>query len=269
MAEFCTLAAGRADRLGDTRLNCVDQRPRRGGHAAAGLCDRSGDARRGDGHDRPGASRPDAKLLWIRDTLHLAEVECGEAYLAEARSRPDLEILDRAAAVAVSSGRQSAERRNHVAGRRQISAQRHPLAECRTRSNRRTSANPRSSLPHARASAGRRPNVPKNCPGRKPAAALSARAHGIAVVGIHRPNAGGPVGRVIGSLTDNRGLRSCPGLRSRRRRRQGRLLDGGRLVVATVCRQIPASALVAPSETSVSNNPDNAMDLMLGFTSLD
>jgi hypothetical protein len=36
---------------------------------------------------------PDAKFLWIRDTLHLAEVECGEAYLAEARSRPDLEIL--------------------------------------------------------------------------------------------------------------------------------------------------------------------------------
>ena len=36
---------------------------------------------------------PDAKLLWIADTLHLAEVECSAAYLAEARQRPDLEIL--------------------------------------------------------------------------------------------------------------------------------------------------------------------------------
>jgi Lactate racemase N-terminal domain len=35
----------------------------------------------------------DAKLLWIQDTLHLAEVECSETYLTEARSRPDLEIL--------------------------------------------------------------------------------------------------------------------------------------------------------------------------------
>jgi hypothetical protein len=36
---------------------------------------------------------PQAKLLWIPDTLHLAEVECSTAYLSEARERPDLEIL--------------------------------------------------------------------------------------------------------------------------------------------------------------------------------
>jgi hypothetical protein len=36
---------------------------------------------------------PQAKLLWIADTLHLAEVECSAAYLAEARRRSDLEIL--------------------------------------------------------------------------------------------------------------------------------------------------------------------------------
>ncbi len=36
---------------------------------------------------------PDARLLWIADTLHLAELECGAAYLAEARRRDDLEIL--------------------------------------------------------------------------------------------------------------------------------------------------------------------------------
>ena len=36
---------------------------------------------------------PDARLLWIRNTLHLQELECGEAYLPLARQRHDLEIL--------------------------------------------------------------------------------------------------------------------------------------------------------------------------------
>ena len=36
---------------------------------------------------------PDAKLLWIRNTLDLAEVECSKAYLEEARARDDLEVL--------------------------------------------------------------------------------------------------------------------------------------------------------------------------------
>ena len=36
---------------------------------------------------------PDAKLLWIRNTLALAEVECSAAYLDDARARDDLEIL--------------------------------------------------------------------------------------------------------------------------------------------------------------------------------
>ena len=35
----------------------------------------------------------DARLLWVRDTLHLAEVECAAAYWNEARERDDLEIL--------------------------------------------------------------------------------------------------------------------------------------------------------------------------------
>ena len=34
-----------------------------------------------------------AKLQWIRNTLHVEEVECSEAYLAAARQRPDLEVL--------------------------------------------------------------------------------------------------------------------------------------------------------------------------------
>ncbi len=36
---------------------------------------------------------PEAKVLWIRNTLELAEVECSAAYLEEARRREDLEIL--------------------------------------------------------------------------------------------------------------------------------------------------------------------------------
>jgi hypothetical protein len=35
----------------------------------------------------------EARILWIRDTLHLAEVECSTAYLDEARARSDLQIL--------------------------------------------------------------------------------------------------------------------------------------------------------------------------------
>jgi hypothetical protein len=34
-----------------------------------------------------------AKLLWIQNTLHVEEVECGEAFLPLARTRGDLEIL--------------------------------------------------------------------------------------------------------------------------------------------------------------------------------
>lgn len=36
---------------------------------------------------------PDAKLLWIRNTLDLAEIECSASYLNGARGRDDLEIL--------------------------------------------------------------------------------------------------------------------------------------------------------------------------------
>jgi hypothetical protein len=34
-----------------------------------------------------------AKVLWIRNTLELREVECSAAYLDEARGRADLEVL--------------------------------------------------------------------------------------------------------------------------------------------------------------------------------
>jgi hypothetical protein len=36
---------------------------------------------------------PNARLMWIKNTLDLEEVECSAAYLNEARERPDLEIL--------------------------------------------------------------------------------------------------------------------------------------------------------------------------------
>ena len=36
---------------------------------------------------------PNAKLLWIRNTLSLGQVECSAAYLDEARGRDDLELL--------------------------------------------------------------------------------------------------------------------------------------------------------------------------------
>ena len=36
---------------------------------------------------------PDARMLWIPDTLHLAEVECSAAYWEQAQGRDDLTIL--------------------------------------------------------------------------------------------------------------------------------------------------------------------------------
>ena len=48
----------------------------------------------------------DAKLLWIADTLHLDELECSAAYLAEAREREDLEILTAASRSALRRRRQ-------------------------------------------------------------------------------------------------------------------------------------------------------------------
>jgi hypothetical protein len=36
---------------------------------------------------------PEARLLWIDNTLELVELECSTAYLEEARQRDDLEVL--------------------------------------------------------------------------------------------------------------------------------------------------------------------------------
>ena len=76
-----------------TRINCLT-----GGHPDRARCCRS--------TIRPTArcldaalptigltEPPNAKLMWIHNTLEVAEVECTAAYLHEARERQDLEII--------------------------------------------------------------------------------------------------------------------------------------------------------------------------------
>jgi hypothetical protein len=36
---------------------------------------------------------PDARVMWIRNTLDVAEVECSTAYFAAAQERADLQIV--------------------------------------------------------------------------------------------------------------------------------------------------------------------------------
>jgi len=92
MAEFCRSRVVRETDVRKTRINCLT-----GGHAPAGMFpfDYETDRELLDtalptiGLTEP----PQAKLLWIHNTLDLIEVECGEAFLPQARERPNLEIL--------------------------------------------------------------------------------------------------------------------------------------------------------------------------------
>lgn len=92
MAEFCRSRVLREADFAATRLNVLTS-----GHIAAAMppldyeTDREIlDAALGTiGLTEP----PNARMLWIADTLHLAEVECSAAYLKEAQERDDLEIL--------------------------------------------------------------------------------------------------------------------------------------------------------------------------------
>jgi hypothetical protein len=92
MAEFCRSRVVRATDVRKTRINCLT-----GGHAPAGMFpfDYETDREMLDtalpsiGLTEP----PHARLLWIHNTLDLIEVECGEAYLPQAREKPNLEIL--------------------------------------------------------------------------------------------------------------------------------------------------------------------------------
>jgi hypothetical protein len=92
MAEFC-----RSQLLGDadfavTRLNALTS-----GHVSAAMrpLDYETDREMLDAAlGTIGLVEPhSARLLWIADTLRLAEVECSEVYLDEARGRGDLEIV--------------------------------------------------------------------------------------------------------------------------------------------------------------------------------
>ncbi len=92
MAEFCKSQFLRETDCEATRLNCLVS-----GHVSAAMAPLDYET------DREMLSAaletiglvepPNAKLLWIADTLHLDEVECSAAYLDEAQRRRDLEIL--------------------------------------------------------------------------------------------------------------------------------------------------------------------------------
>jgi hypothetical protein len=92
IAEFCTQRVLDQIDIEKTRINCLTA-----GHAPAAMLpiDFATDRRALEvalptiGLTEP----PSAKLLWIANTLELAEIECSAAYLDEARKLPHLEIL--------------------------------------------------------------------------------------------------------------------------------------------------------------------------------
>jgi hypothetical protein len=92
MAEFCTSRTIRDMNVAFTRINCLTS-----GHVAAAMLpvdfetDREilDEALPTIGLTEP----PDAKILWIANTLDVAEVECSQVFLEEARRRDDLEII--------------------------------------------------------------------------------------------------------------------------------------------------------------------------------
>ena len=90
--EFCTTRAMNAIDQRITRINCLTS-----GNVSACMMPVNFDTDREIidaalptiGLTEP----PNAKILWIRNTLELAEVECSQAYWDEAKKRSDLEIL--------------------------------------------------------------------------------------------------------------------------------------------------------------------------------
>ncbi|MDA1053445.1 MAG: lactate racemase domain-containing protein [Planctomycetota bacterium] len=92
LAEFALTRAIDAMDVHATRTNCLT-----GGHATGAMIPIHYST------DREvldvslpiiGLTEPvDAKLMWIHNTLEVAEVECSAAYLEEARTRDDLEII--------------------------------------------------------------------------------------------------------------------------------------------------------------------------------
>ncbi len=92
LAEFCLTRYLKKVDIGVTRVNALI-----GGHYTGAMQPLNFDT---DGEILQVMLReiglrepPDAKLLWIRNTLDLVKVECSATYLEEARDREDLEIL--------------------------------------------------------------------------------------------------------------------------------------------------------------------------------
>jgi hypothetical protein len=92
LAEFCTRRAVEQTDIEVTRINCLTA-----GHVSAAMLPLDFPTDRSVfeaalpiiGLTEPAQS----KILWIRNTLDLGEVECSAAYHAEALAREDLEVL--------------------------------------------------------------------------------------------------------------------------------------------------------------------------------
>jgi hypothetical protein len=92
IAEFCRNKVVEEMDVSATRINCLT-----GGHPTGAMLPLHYESDR-DCLDAAlptiGLTEPpDAKIMWIHNTLDVAEVECSAAYLAEAKTRPDLEVL--------------------------------------------------------------------------------------------------------------------------------------------------------------------------------
>ncbi|MGI6415909.1 MAG: lactate racemase domain-containing protein [Thermoguttaceae bacterium] len=102
LAEFCRSRLLREADLAATRLNAITA-----GHATAAMPPLDYETDREileTALPSVGLAEPhETRILWVADTLHLAEVECSEAYLEEARGRRDLEILTEPRALPLDS----------------------------------------------------------------------------------------------------------------------------------------------------------------------
>ncbi len=102
LAEFCRSCLLRQADLSATRLNAITA-----GHATAAMPPLDYETDREfleSALPSVGLAEPhETRILWVADTLHLAEVECSEAYLEEARGRRDLEILTEPRALPLDS----------------------------------------------------------------------------------------------------------------------------------------------------------------------
>jgi hypothetical protein len=92
VAEFCTARLVAATDWRKTRLNCITS-----GRIAVGMAPfdyATDEAMIVAALGTVGLVEPaDARLLWIRDTLRVEQVECSSAYWGEAHGRDDLEVL--------------------------------------------------------------------------------------------------------------------------------------------------------------------------------